>query len=430
VKNRDILFCRYPAPGTTKTRLIPVLGRAGAAELQRRMTEELLSRVKRFAQGRRVEIEVCFEGGDEKRVKKWLGPDLLLSRQIDGDLGRRMKAAIDRAFRDGCRRVVLHGSDIPGVEPSHLQEAFDALSECDLVLGPSTDGGYWLIGLSRPADLFDGMTWSHASVLQETLFRAGEMGLRSHVLTPLTDIDTPVQLGEVLPHWDCDRPYLSVIIPVLNEEANIERAICRASNADAEIVVVDGGSQDRTVARAIASGAKVFKGPRGRGAQQNLGAEAAAGRVLLFLHADTLLPEDYVDHVFEILMDRSVSAGAFRFKTDMQSASMRIIEFTTWIRSRYLAMPYGDQGLFMRRSEFESVGGFREIPLGEDYYLARSLAGRGRIGIAAAPVVTCGRRWREFGVLRTTWINQVMVAGLLLGISSPTLARLYKRRAA
>lgn len=427
--DRDILFCRYPVPGKTKTRLIPVLGQTGAAELQKWLVEKALSKIRRFAQSQRVEVEICFDGGSEKKITRWLGPGPFLSRQIEGDLGIRMKTALDRAFRTGCRRVVLHGADIPGLDASHLEEAFSALSEYDLVLGPSTDGGYWLIGLNRPADLFDGMTWGHGGVLGETLLRAKKKGLRTHLLGPLADIDTPMQLREVLPSWDGARPYVSVIIPALNEESNIESTIHHAWADDAEILVVDGGSEDRTFAKAVAMGITLLKSRRGRASQQNSGAKAARGRVLLFLHADTLLPENYVDHVFEILMDPRVCAGAFRFKTDLGGAFMRIIEFTTWIRSHLMAMPYGDQALFMRRAVFDSTGGFREIPLGEDFYMVRRLSGKGRIGIVPAPVVTSGRRWSEVGLVRTTWINQVVGAGLLLRISPLTLARIYKRRA-
>lgn len=375
-----------------------------------------------------MEVEVCFEGGTEERVKRWLGPHQLLSKQVRGNLGERMKAALDSAFRSGCRRVVLHGADIPGLDLSHLEEAFRALDEVDLVIGPSTDGGYWLIGLRAPADLFDEMTWSVETVLQETLLRAKKKGLSTHFLPFLTDIDTPEQLRSVLPIQEISHPYVSVVIPALNEERNIESAIRHAMAEDAEIIVVDGESEDRTGSKALALGARVIAGPRGRAVQQNLGAGASFGSVLLFLHADTRLPEQYVDHVFEVLMDPRVSAGGFRFRTDLKGKFMRAIEFTTYLRSRYLKLPYGDQALFMRRAVFEKEGGFPELPLGEDFYLVRRLARRGRIGIAPVPVTTSGRRWRELGKFRTSWINQVVGAGLLLGISPRTLARIYRCR--
>ena len=113
-----------------------------------------------------------------------------------------------------------------------------------------------------------------------------------------------------MPDWARPQPYLSVIIPALNEEAHIEETILNARNPDAEIIVVDGGSGDRTVERAEQAGAAVIRGPRGRALQQNQGAAAARGSVLLFLHADTLLPKDYVAQVFETLMDRASGPGS------------------------------------------------------------------------------------------------------------------------
>ncbi|MBW1887683.1 MAG: glycosyltransferase family 2 protein [Deltaproteobacteria bacterium] len=160
--------------------------------------------------------------------------------------------------------------------------------------------------------------------------------------------------------------------------------------------------------------------------QQNRGAMLASGRVFLFLHADTHLPGNYMTHIFEALMDPKTVAGAFRFKTDLGHPLMKIIEFLTNFRSQILKMPYGDQGLFVRRSVFESVGGFPEVSLAEDLLLVRLLSKWGRIRIVPAKVITSGRRWRKLGVLRTTLINQVIVVGCYLGISPGTLARLYR----
>lgn len=426
MRDRAIVFCRYPVPGRTKTRLVPLLGRAGAAELHRRMTEHTLAEVKRFSRGRKIDVEVCFEDGNARKMERWLGPGPSFLRQVKGDLGTRMKAAFDRSFQDGCGRVVLHGTDVPDAKEAHFQQAFDALRECDVVLGPSEDGGYWLIGSNRRADLFDGVGWGGPSVLQETLKMAARDRLKVHLLTALSDLDTPSQLKELFPGCK-PRPYLSVVIPTLNEGANIEATVGRASCEDAEIIVVDAGSTDGTAAKATSMGAALIAGKRGRGAQQNLGARSAKGDVLLFLHGDTLLPDFYCDHVFETLMDRSVVAGAFRFRTDGDSTLMKIIELTTHIRSRYLKLPYGDQALFMRRSVFDHAGGFPECALGEDFYLMRGLSKKGRIAIAPAFAITSGRRWRELGVIRTTFINQVVGAGLLLGFPPERLARIYKK---
>jgi len=424
--DRLIIFGRYPEPGRTKTRLIPLLGAARAADFQRELTERTLSKDRLAARRRPVDLEGCFDGGSFEKLRRWLGPGLVFSHQSPGNLGERMKTAFLNAFRQGAQHVVLHGTDIPDLTVGHLDGALDALKSHDLVLGPSMDGGYWLIGLKKPADLFDGMEWGTSLVFEKTVAAARAQGLSVHVLSPLTDMDTAETIMQRMPEWASARPYLSVIIPALDEEAHIEETILNAQSPDAEVIVVDGGSGDSTVKRAERAGAAVLRGPRGRALQQNAGAAAASGSVLLFLHADTLLPKDYVTQVSETLMDRRVALGAFRFRTDLDRPLMRGIEFTTHIRSRYLRLPYGDQALFLRKSHFQAAGGFPEMPIAEDLVFVRLVSKLGRVGIAPADAITSARRWKEVGLLRTTLINQVILAGFALGISPKTLARLYR----
>jgi len=340
-----------------------------------------------------------------------------------------MKAAFHAAFQKGARQVVLHGTDIPGLTPEHLETAFSALRRSDLVLGPSTDGGYWLMGLRKPADLFDGMEWGSSSVFDQTLAAARAQGISVQVLSPLTDMDTAEALRQHMPEWAVPKPYVSVIIPTLNEERKVGEAIRRATSPDAEIIVVDGGSEDRTVDRAEQAGAKVLKGPRGRAKQQNRGAEAARAGVLLFLHADTILPQDYVAQMFETMMDRRVVLGAFCFKTDLHTPLMRAVELLTNLRARYLKLPYGDQALFIRRAHFQALGGFPDLAIGEDLFFVRLALKSGLLGIAPAPAITSGRRWETAGPLRTTLVNQLMLAGFALRISPESLAGLYHRAA-
>ena len=424
--DRLIVFGRYPVPGRTKTRLIPALGPAGAADLQRQLTEKIAETAEAFALGRGDNVELCFEGGSEQKMRRWLGPGLSLSRQAAGDLGTRIYAAFLTAFQSGCRRAVLIGTDIPELRADHLRQAFDALSKNDLVIGPSRDGGYWLIGMNRPADLFKGIKWGSDAVFDQTLSLAKRQRLRVKTLTPLKDIDTAEDLRQVLPGWAEKGPYVSVVIPALNETMNIEATIKSAMHEDAEIIVVDGGSIDNTVEIASSVGVRVIKSPRGRAVQQNLGAKAATGRVLLFLHADTILPTGYVNYIFEVLMDRKTIAGAFRFKTNLDDPVMKLIEFVANIRSRYLKLPYGDQGLFILKSVFESVGGFPEVPIAEDLYFLRRLSRYGRIKIASAYALTSARRWQTLGLFRTTLINYIILIGCCLGVSSHVLAGLYK----
>jgi hypothetical protein len=148
--------------------------------------------------------------------------------------------------------------------------------------------------------------------------------------------------------------------------------------------------------------------------------------VLLFLHADTRLPKGYVTHIFDTLMDRRTIMGAFRFDTDLQTPGMRLIRFLTNRRAAWLNLPYGDQGLFLRRRDFFKIGRFPAVAIAEDLYLARTAARHGRIALAPASVVTSARRWQRLGVLRTTLTNTIIAAGCLAGVSPNRLAPLYQ----
>jgi rSAM/selenodomain-associated transferase 2/rSAM/selenodomain-associated transferase 1 len=424
---RLILFGRYPVPGRTKTRLIPSLGPVGAADLQRRLTQESLATLL-HAGLPASSVEFCYTGGTPYQVKRWLGRrGIGFTRQAGGDLGSRMANALGAALDQGERPVVLVGTDIPSMTAGHIQTAFRALRRHDVVLGPSRDGGYWLIGVRRQVDLFQGIPWGRADVLARTLAQAVRQGLTVFQLEPLNDIDTPADLAAWQPQGEWRHPYITVVIPALNEAATIADTIGRASTADTRIVVADGGSVDHTADLAREAGAEVIGTPPGRAVQQNTAASLAASPVLLFLHADTLLPRDYPDQVFETLMPVDVVAGAFRFKTDWNRRSMRLIEKTVQIRSTLLQMPYGDQALFMSRNIFEKVGGFPRVPIAEDLFLVRRLARLGRIAQARGSVLTSGRRWRTIGIWRTTLINYLIAGGCLLGMDPRHLAPLYRK---
>ncbi len=424
--DRIIIFGRYPQPGKTKTRLIPALGPVGAAELQRQLTEKTLSTVQRAAYQQGITVEVCIEGGTEGQIRRWLGKDVYLSHQSAGNLGRKMHRAFIEAFDRGDNRVLLLGTDISDLTSRTLTRAFDILAEKDLVLGPSTDGGYWLMGLKQPVDLFRDVLWGSEKVLKQTLSLAKHHTLEFELLPSLTDIDTEDDLKHCFHQYKGLSPYLSIVIPALNEADNITKAINSAKNPDSEIIIADGGSIDETVKRAVGLGVRVVESPRGRALQQNSGARTAQGQVLLFLHGDTQLPKGYESRVFEALMDKRTSVGAFRFKTDLDSPSMRFIELGANLRTRYLGRPYGDQGLFMRKSLFESVGGFPESPIAEDLLFLQKVPSRHSIRAIDAAVITSARRMKTFGPLRTWLINLLIVAGLALRISPNTLARLYR----
>lgn len=221
---------------------------------------------------------------------------------------------------------------------------------------------------------------------------------------------------------------ISIILPVLNEAKNLEKTIARAQAASAaEIIVVDGGSTDATVEIARSLGVKAILSPHlGRGGQMNAGAAIATGDILLFLHGDTLLPLGYADRVRAALAQPQAIAGAFELAIEGNSPSLRWVEKTVNWRSRFFQFPYGDQGIFLKASIFQELGGFPQQPIMEDFEFIRQLKRRGKIALVPTPVLTSSRRWRKLGVVKTTAINQLTIAGYFLGISPATLGRWYR----
>ncbi len=199
-----LVFLKRPTPGEVKTRLAPDLGAQAAADLYRVLAEETLRRtVPRPGDYGRL---LCFAPANARReMREWLPGETWLA-QKGGDLGDRMAHAFREAFRRGARRAVLIGSDAPSLTRELVLTAFAALGDNDLVLGPARDGGYYLVGLSRPCDvLFREVPWSTPEVLRVTLERAGALGLRAWLLERLRDIDT---LDDVRESWAALRPLL------------------------------------------------------------------------------------------------------------------------------------------------------------------------------------------------------------------------------
>lgn len=229
-------------------------------------------------------------------------------------------------------------------------------------------------------------------------------------------------------------PKISIILPVLNEAATIEETLRRLRDiSDIEAIVVDGGSRDETVAIAKRCGkrfglsCKVISAAAGRACQMNAGAVVATGDILLFLHADTHLPPKFDTLVRQALQHPDTIAGAFELRIDANLRGLRLIETMVNLRSRVFSMPYGDQAIFLKASTFHALGCFPDLPIMEDFELIIRLKRQGRIAILPAPVFTSGRRWQKLGVVRTTLINQLVIAGYFLGVSSSQLVCWYRQ---
>jgi rSAM/selenodomain-associated transferase 2/rSAM/selenodomain-associated transferase 1 len=426
-----LLFARYPVPGQVKTRLIPALAPEGAAALHRRLVLRALRSAREACRAVPADLEVHFDGGTEQAMSHWLGDDARFVPQRAGDLGDRMAGAFEESFRTGSTATVIIGSDCPSLTPDVIIEAFARLTEAPVVLGPARDGGYYLIGLSRPMpELFRGIPWGTDRVLADSLAVLRRLGCKAALLNPLADVDRP----EDLPAWrqiaeveDTPLDQVSVIIPALNEAHQIAETIRAVRSSQChQVIVVDGGSTDSTLQRAKEAGASVLVSNPGRARQMNAGAVRADGGSLLFLHADTLVPALWAEVVARTLRAPGVAAGAFRFRIAGNFPGKTLIEWGTGVRARWLQRPYGDQGLFLTRALFEEMGGFADLPIMEDYEFTARLRRHGRIVTVKEPALTSGRRWQTLGVLRTILRNQWMLAGYHLGVAPQRLAARYR----
>ena len=232
------------------------------------------------------------------------------------------------------------------------------------------------------------------------------------------------------------RPRLSIIIPVLNDTAALATLLPTLDgDSTLEIIVVDGG-QTREEDGEPSSSTLATRHPavvwmrsaRGRGAQMNCGARRARGEWLIFLHADTRLGPGWRQVFPPLDANARIVGGSFRFVLDSTSAWARWIERGVRLRVRLFDLAYGDQALFARRTAFETMGGYKDMPLMEDVDFIRRLRRLGRLEHAAIPAITSARRWERDGWIRRSVENVALVLLFFAGRSPEALARQYQRR--
>ncbi len=219
----------------------------------------------------------------------------------------------------------------------------------------------------------------------------------------------------------------SIIIPTLNEEITLEFTLNSIPiSPSLEIIVVDGNSQDRTREIANTKTSQVYISPPGRARQMNLGAQKAQGKILLFLHADSLIPAGGLEAISKAMEDPHVIGGAFRLRINAAGWGYRLIAWGANLRTRLLGLPYGDQGIFIRRKIFQEMGGFQEIPLMEDIDLIRRMKKIGSLRILPQLILTSARRWEKEGLLYTTLRNWSLASLYLVGVSPYRLYNWYR----
>jgi rSAM/selenodomain-associated transferase 2 len=219
---------------------------------------------------------------------------------------------------------------------------------------------------------------------------------------------------------------ISIIIPAWNEVELIAQSVARAwATGPCEVLLADGGSDDGTADAAQVAGAVVVPAPRGRALQQNAAARQVQGDVLLFLHADTWLARDGLRQIDQALAESQAECGAFRQQIEADGRIYRLLEMGNAWRAARRGLPYGDQGIFVRRRVFEELGGFPEVHLMEDLMLMKRLRRRGWPVLLPGPLYVSARRWQRHGVVGQTARNWLLLAAARLGAHPNRLARFY-----
>lgn len=219
---------------------------------------------------------------------------------------------------------------------------------------------------------------------------------------------------------------ISIIVPVINEQEQLAITLSHILLAPGdELIVVDGGSSDQTPDIARKFTPNVLSSLPGRARQMNLGAAHATGDILLFLHADTILPPTGLNAVRRTMQRSQTAGGAFHLVITPITLGLRLIAWGANLRSRFGQLPYGDQALFVRRDLFETLGGYPDEPFLEDVKLVRALRHYGRLVLVPEAVQTSGRRWLNEGVVYTTTRNNVIMILFFCGVAPATLKRWY-----
>lgn len=410
-----LLFTRVPEPGKTKTRLQPYL----SAEECVKLHTAILKDVAAVCGAVNADLFVCFAGPDRAPASfSALFPEGTRFFPQEGDgLGARMERALREVLEQGYRSAVLFGGDLPEIQPEDLNSAFRILEQRDAVLGPTTDGGYWLIGLNAPsAAPFDVKEYSTNTVFENTMASLQAAGLSAGTVRELSDIDTREDLnafrGRVraqkalqnshTARFARDALRISVIIPMYNEEKLIGGLLKQLEpfreDPTLEFLLADGGSTDRTL-ELVPDGWTVLSTPKGRALQMNAAAEQSTGDVLFFLHVDSEVPEDFAEEIREVMATHRF--GCFGIAYRAKDWVMHTNSFyANHVRLRFQHIAFGDQGIFLERDLFFEAGKYPELPIMEDLQFSMTLRDMGVFPkLTKKRIYTSDRRHPEKGAI-------------------------------
>ncbi len=435
-----VMMTRFPEVGKAKTRLIPHYGAEGALILHEDMTKFCLSECLALD----CEIQVHYAGGSPQAMQDWLGHEntgkntntLTLIPQTEGHLGDRMFATLKQAFGKTTQpprrqKIIIIGSDCPDNRRDNLRNIFELLDKYDLTIGPSTDGGYYLIAFAadiplknkdflnkKVRPLFQDIAWGTDLVFAQSMEKIKSIGLNYHVLPMLSDVDLPQDVPQ----------RISVIIPTFNEEENLHKLFASMPRAfNVEFIISDASDNDKAAEIATKYGAIYIRSAKGRSKQILAASQIASGEILFFLHADSILPPLWDVKIRQTLNEKNINLGHFKFGIAEAFWTKPIIEWgVNAVRCKYFKLPFGDQGLFVKKSDFAQWN-LPEVPILEDVFLVKKAKEHGSITALPDTLYTSGRRWLKHGIMRTTFVNWCVLLAAKWGMDLEKIKNSYEQ---
>ncbi len=432
-KEAIILFTRIPVPGKTKTRLMPCYTPLECAKLHGYFLKDIMEECQKLGK----DIYICYDpDGNVNVLKKLLGKEQNYFEQRGAEIGSRMENALKEILAKGYEKCLLFGADVPELTAKQLQRGLQELDQSDVVLGPTTDGGYYLIGAKAViSEAFHGIEYGVDGVAVATKSKLEDAGYEVSYVDTLSDIDTPQDLLEYRkrkPQNYTGRylertPKISVIIPIYNERTTIHKIQDELDKLkDCEIIFVDGGSTDGAP-ELLDKKYRVVRSEKGRANQMNKGAQMSAGNVLFFLHCDSQLPKQPAEEIKQVM--KTHTWGCFGIAFHSYRIDLLVCRIVSNHRIKDRKVVFGDQGIFIERDLFFEIGMYPGIPIMEDYQFSLTLKERKeKIGMTKHRIYTSPRRF-EGGLVnrvRIMWKMNRLRAMYREGVDINHIAQLYR----
>ncbi len=441
-----VIFCKRPKLGQGKQRLAQSIGTSATYDLARHLVSHTEKTVSHWKGS--VVIALTDVSDGTWCADQFPNRDTLI--QVPGDLGTKIND-IDNCLRaKGHSNILYIGTDSPALSHRQLLKASKALKKCATVYIPTVDGGVSVMGSSVPWPDLSRIRWSTQFMYADIISLCNELGLSQTSLKANYDIDYAEDIYRLnndskvrrkfklfTPWFAANRkafkkhkPTISIIIPTYKDNNALAQLLTKLSfiaTPQTEIIIVDGNNSSECSSLAHSYGAQYVSAPKGRGVQLNYGAQQASGSILWFLHSDATPTSSSLVSIANAIREGH-EAGCFQFALTGKVTPLRsLFNWGTNMRVRY-SIPYGDQGIFVRKDIFDFLHGFENIPLFEEVRLMKRIRHAYPFTILTDTIGVHPRKWEREGWVRTSILNRLYSIAFILGISPEKLAYAYQTR--